>query len=77
MKTRSLTNLSLVLTLSVLPFVGGCTQSNATNAEPALTNVPPAAITPAGVNSADRHSARRPWPAERRQTCELTGGSKA
>ena len=48
MKTRSLTNLGLVLTLSALPFVGGCTQSNATNAAPALTNVPPAAVTSAG-----------------------------
>jgi len=51
MKPRSLTNLSLVLALSALPFVGGCTQSNATNAEPDLTNVPPAAIISAGDNS--------------------------
>ncbi len=52
MKTRSLTNLGLVLTLSALPFVGGCTQSNATNAASTLTNVPPAAVTSAGGNSA-------------------------
>lgn len=51
MKTRSLTNLSLVLALSALPFVGGCTQSNATNAASTLTNVPPAAVTSAGANS--------------------------
>ncbi len=51
MKTRSLANLSLVLTLSGLPFAGGCTQSPATNAEPALTNVQPAAVTPAGDSS--------------------------
>lgn len=52
MKTRSLTNLGLVLTLSALPFVGGCTQSNATNAAPTLTNVPPVAVTSAGDSSA-------------------------
>jgi len=52
MKTRSLTNLGLVLTLSGLPFVGGCTRSNATNAASSLTNVPPAAVTSAGGNSA-------------------------
>ncbi len=51
MKTRSLTNLSLVLALSALPFVGGCTQSNATSAEPGLTNVPPAGATTAGDNN--------------------------
>ena len=53
MKTRSLTNLSLVLALSALPFVGGCTQSNATNAEPGLTNVPPAAVVSAGDNTGE------------------------
>ncbi len=52
MKTRSLANLGLVLTLSALPFVGGCTQSNATTADPALTNVPPAVVTSIGDNSA-------------------------
>ena len=51
MKTRSLTNLSLVLTLTTVPLAGGCTQSNATNAEPTLTNVQPAAVTPAGDKS--------------------------
>lgn len=47
MKTRNLANLGLVLTLSGLPFVGGCTQSSATNTEPALTNSQPAAVVSA------------------------------
>lgn len=51
MKTRSLTDLSLVLALSALPFASGCTQSSATDAEPALTNIQPAVLAPAGDNS--------------------------
>ncbi len=51
MNIRSLTNLGLLLTLLALPFVGGCTQSNATNAASTLTNVPPTAVTSAGGHS--------------------------
>ena len=55
MKTRSLTNWSLVLSMSGLLFVGGGIQQNAgnaqallnpTNAGPALTNAQPAAVVP-------------------------------
>ena len=46
MKTRSLTGLSLGLLVSALLFVGGCTQTNATNAIPSLTNSQPVAVLP-------------------------------
>ncbi len=54
MKTLSLTNLTLLLALLALlavPFTGGCTQSSATNAEPALTNVSPATVTSAAESA--------------------------
>ena len=52
MKTRSVTYLSLVLALMVVPFTGGCTQSSATNAAPDLTNAVPAVVTAGAEPSA-------------------------